>query len=246
MLETSTEIAALLEALSAFQGAVTAPKKTSTNPHFKSKYADLAEVIETIKAPLAANGLSVFQAPVGAVEGGAIRIVTQVSHKSGQWIRTTFSMPVGQTNAQAVGTALSYARRYSLSAALGIAAEDDDGNEATKQPETKPASQQQRQEAAAPRPLATPSAATAATPSSQTAKDAGASAAQSGEVPTQEQWAKVRALAVTLGVTNKMQMNTLAKDLTGQPMEAIKTAEDVKGLIGKLLQRQIDQKEGRT
>ena len=243
MLETSGDIAALLEALSAFQGQVTAPKKTSTNPHFKSKYADLAEVIETIKAPLAANGLSVFQAPVGAVEGGAIRIVTQVSHKSGQWIRTTFSMPVGQTNAQAVGTALSYARRYSLSAALGIAAEDDDGNEATKQPETRAAPQQQRQEAPAARPFA------AQKDSSQTQADRDSSESSksttSSEPPTQEQKDQIRSLAKAAGVTNGVQMAALIKDLAGVAPDAL-TQESAKTVIAKMLQRSIDQKEGRT
>lgn len=245
MLETSPDIAALLEALSAFQGAVTAPKKTSTNPHFKSKYADLAEVIETIKAPLAANGLSVFQAPVGAVEGGAIRIVTQVSHKSGQWIRTTFSMPVGQTNAQAVGTALSYARRYSLSAALGIAAEDDDGNEAIKAA-TVP---EKRQEAPAARPLEARSESTkqpSAPPSSSATTVTTTATTSASDAPTQEQRDRIRELAVALGVTNKMQMAALTKELVGVAPDAISTGEAAKGLIAKLLQRQIDQKEGRT
>ena len=129
MIETSTEVAALFKSLAAFQGTVSAPKKTSSNPHFKSKFADLAEVLETARAPLAANGLALVQIPFGECDG-VVRVVTMVTHESGQWLRASLSMPVAQKTPQAVGSAITYARRYCAMAALGMAADDDDGESA--------------------------------------------------------------------------------------------------------------------
>lgn len=259
MFETSTEIATLLEALSAFQGVVTAPKKTSTNPHFKSKYADLAEVIEAIRAPLAANGLSYYQAPIGMVEGAAIKVVTQVSHKSGQWIRTTFAMPVGQATAQAVGTAISYARRYALQAALGLAAEDDDGYEATKAPERRDVTHAQARggERAASRPTSAQtstetetaaSGAKAAAAGTELATNATAHHSDTSEMdadPTEEQKVKIRSLAKTLGIQNQVQLSDLMMKLVGKVAADI-TSADAQTLIAKMGQRAIDKAEGRV
>jgi hypothetical protein len=125
----SPECAELFAALAAFQGAVTPPKKTAVNPHFKSRFADLADVLEAVRAPLAAQGLSLTQMAVGACETH-VRIVTLVAHKSGQWLKGVLDMPLAQKTPQGVGSAISYARRYCAMAALGIAAEDDDGERA--------------------------------------------------------------------------------------------------------------------
>jgi hypothetical protein len=125
----SPECAELFAALAAFQGAVTPPKKTAVNPHFKSRFADLADVLEAVRAPLAAQGLSLTQMAVGACDG-YVRVVTLVAHKSGQWLKGVLDMPLAQKTPQGVGSAISYARRYCAMAALGIAAEDDDGERA--------------------------------------------------------------------------------------------------------------------
>jgi hypothetical protein len=136
----SAECAELFAALAAFQGAVTAPRKTASNPHFKSKFADLAEVLETVRAPMTANGLSLTQIPVGACDTH-VRLVTLIAHKSGQWIKGTIDMPLAQKTPQAVGSAISYARRYTAMAMLGVAADDDDGEQAQGRgrPATTPA-----------------------------------------------------------------------------------------------------------
>jgi hypothetical protein len=125
----SPECAELFAALAAFQGEVVPPRKTATNPHFKSKFADLADVLEAVRAPLAKHGLSLTQMAVGACDG-YVRVVTLVGHKSGQWCKGVLDMPLAQKTPQGVGSAISYARRYCAMAALGIAAEDDDGERA--------------------------------------------------------------------------------------------------------------------
>jgi hypothetical protein len=125
----STECADLFAALAAFQGEVQAPRKTASNPHFKSKFADLAEVLETVRAPMAKHGLSITQIPVGACDTH-VRLVTLVAHKSGQWIKGVLDMPLGQKTPQGVGSAISYARRYVAMSMLGVAADDDDGEQA--------------------------------------------------------------------------------------------------------------------
>jgi hypothetical protein len=156
--EVSAECAALLEALSAFQGDVTPPKKSSANPHFKSKFADLAEVLEAVRAPMAKHGLSLLQMPVGSCDG-VVRLVTIVGHKSGQWLKGKLDMPLSQKTPQGVGSTISYARRYCAMAALGIAAEDDDGESAegrgrgqgaAKAGPSSPATTQQRDTGTAP------------------------------------------------------------------------------------------------
>lgn len=127
--QTSEQCDQLFTALSAFQGEVQPPKKTATNPHFKSKFADLAEVLDAVRGPMAKHGLSLTQMPVGTCDG-VVRVVTLVGHKSGQWLKGILDMPLAQKTPQGVGSTVSYARRYCAMAALGIAAEDDDGEAA--------------------------------------------------------------------------------------------------------------------
>lgn len=127
--QVSDQCAELFAALSAFQGEVQPPKKTATNPHFKSKFADLAEVLDAVRGPMAKHGLSLTQMPVGTCDG-VVRVVTLVGHKSGQWLKGVLDMPLAQKTPQGVGSTVSYARRYCAMAALGIAAEDDDGEAA--------------------------------------------------------------------------------------------------------------------
>ena len=123
----STEIKDLAEALAKFQGNIASIKKDSINPFFKSKYADLASFIETIRKPLSDNGLAYAQFPTGF--GG---LTTILMHTSGQWIEDTMEMRPTDDKPQSVGSAITYARRYALGAVLGLATEDDDdGNAAS-------------------------------------------------------------------------------------------------------------------
>lgn len=117
--------AALAKAQSEMEGA----KKDVTNPHFKSKYADLASVWDAIRGPLTKNGLSVVQL-LRSIQGG-VEVETILLHSSGERIGDVFAVPASKADAQGYGSAATYARRYSLMALVGVAPEEDDGNAAS-------------------------------------------------------------------------------------------------------------------
>ena len=127
----SESIKELATALAKAQGQIKGAVKDSANPFFKSKYADLASVVEAIRSAFAANGLSYIQS-VEPSDKDEVRVETTILHSSGEWIGCgVLALPVSKVDAQGYGSALTYARRYSLSAATGVAPEDDDGNAAT-------------------------------------------------------------------------------------------------------------------
>lgn len=127
----SESVAGLAAALAKAQGQMKGAIKDSANPFFKSKYADLASVVEAIRAAFSANGLSYIQT-VEPSEKDEVRVETTLLHSSGEWISCgVLSLPVSKVDAQGYGSVLTYARRYSLSAAVGVAPEDDDGNAAS-------------------------------------------------------------------------------------------------------------------
>lgn len=132
----SESIASLAGALAKAQAEIENASKNAANPHFKSKYADLAEVLNTARPVLAKHGLSVSQWPGFA--DGVVTLETLLAHSSGEWISNVASAPIGKLDAQGVGSALTYLRRYSLAAVAGIAQEDDDGNGAVKRPAVQP------------------------------------------------------------------------------------------------------------
>jgi hypothetical protein len=118
----------LATALAKAQGEMEGASKDRKNPAFNSKYADLASVWDAVREPLSKHGLSIVQLPCPAL-AGEVGLVTTLLHESGESISQVFYMPVKDAkNAQAVGSALTYARRYALMAVCGIAPEDDDGN----------------------------------------------------------------------------------------------------------------------
>lgn len=134
--ETSEKIGAIALALAKAQGAMGNAKKDAKGRVGKDGgreylYASLASVVDAARAALAANEIAVVQTtiPVGAEW---VCVVTRLIHSSGEWLRGELSMPARQSDAQGFGSALTYARRYALSAMLGIAPEDDDGAEAVR------------------------------------------------------------------------------------------------------------------
>lgn len=139
-MRTSEELANLTAALCGFQGEIENPKNTSVNPQFRSKYAPLDVVINTVKPILLKHGLS-FTQSTGSVDENIV-ISTRLMHKSGEWIESEpLILPAYQIgkggsrtfNAQGAGSAITYGRRYSLTALLGISSEDDDdGNHASE------------------------------------------------------------------------------------------------------------------
>lgn len=129
-MRTSDNIELIVTALASAQAEFESVKKSKTNPAFKSKYAELADIFDAVKPALTKYGLAIVQAPSFA--DGRITVTTRLFHKSGQWLETSLSLRPAADDAQKIGSAITYARRYSLSSLLGIAAdEDDDGNAAS-------------------------------------------------------------------------------------------------------------------
>jgi hypothetical protein len=150
-MEHSESIGALASALAKAQGEIENAHKTSDNPFFRSKYADLAEIINTARPVLAKHGLSVVQIP--GMDGGSVSVETVLLHESGEWLSGVSAAPMSKQykkdggelppSPQAVGSSITYLRRYSLAALCAIAQEDDDGNAASRP---------RREEAAEPEP----------------------------------------------------------------------------------------------
>jgi len=118
----SESIANLAKALCQFQGMGIKVGKEEINPFFKNKYASLANILDTIAKPLSECGLSFTQFPDGK------SLTTILMHSSsGEWIESTYEMPIAKPNdPQAVGSAITYARRYAIGAVLGLNIDDDD------------------------------------------------------------------------------------------------------------------------
>jgi hypothetical protein len=126
---------AISKALVKAQAAMSHAAKDAKNPHFKSAYSSLASVIDAVRPALSSNGLAFVQ-KLHTAEGG-VAVETVLIHESGQEMSFgVLFIPATKQDAQGYGSAISYAKRYSLQAALGIASEDDDGQAAVK---TRPA-----------------------------------------------------------------------------------------------------------
>lgn len=121
--QTNELFTALAKAQAEIEGAV----KDSTNPHFRSKYADLSSVMQACKTPLSKHGLSVAQLP-DSDDPEVVAVTTVLGHTSGQWISSRIVMRPTKSDPQGVGSALTYCRRYALAAMVGVCPEDDDGN----------------------------------------------------------------------------------------------------------------------
>jgi hypothetical protein len=124
----SESIADLAAALSKAQASITGALKDSANPFFKSKYADLASCWDACRKPLTDNGLAVIQ----TIEAGEARavLVTTLCHASGEWIKSYCPILTKDDSPQALGSAITYARRYALAAMVGLAQIDDDAEAA--------------------------------------------------------------------------------------------------------------------
>lgn len=134
-LKMSPTISKLAVALSKFQSSMSSVKKDSKNPFFKSKYASLASIWESVKDVLAANELAITQLAEGT-ESGLAKVTTILMHSSGEYLSGTLLMKPAKNDPQGFGSCITYARRYALSAILCVATEDDDdGNAASGRPQ---------------------------------------------------------------------------------------------------------------
>lgn len=127
-MDTSKATPELFAALAKAQAEVENASKNSANPHFKSKYADLAEVLNTIRPTFARHGLSLLQST--GFDGALVSVTTAIAHSAGGIVTSTAACVPAKTDAQGIGSATTYLRRYSLAAMAGVAQEDDDGNAA--------------------------------------------------------------------------------------------------------------------
>jgi hypothetical protein len=130
--QMSPQINELASSLAKAQGELKPVHKSAENPYFKSKYADLSAIVESIRPVLSKYSLALMQLPSGGGEN-RISVTTILTHSSGQWISGSCTLYAKDATPQAIGSAITYARRYSLSAILSIATdEDDDGNTASR------------------------------------------------------------------------------------------------------------------
>jgi hypothetical protein len=118
----------LFAALAKAQNAVENAHKGSLNPHFKNRYADLAEVLNTVRPVFSECGLSIVQET--SFDGSLVSVTTALCHEKGGYITAIASCVPAKADAQGVGAATTYLRRYSLAAVTGVAQEDDDGQSA--------------------------------------------------------------------------------------------------------------------
>ncbi len=137
----SENINELTKALVMAQGEMMPAVKDSVNPFFKSKYADLASVVEASRPSLIKYGLCVMQTTT--VSGDKNTLVTTLAHTSGQWIKSEILINPVKNDPQGLGAAMTYLRRYSYAAMVGVVTEDDDGETAVGRGQTTERKQEQ-------------------------------------------------------------------------------------------------------
>jgi len=128
-MDRSESIKEIAGALNKAQAEMSGAKKGKSNPFFKSKYADMNSVVDAVRIPFSNHGLSYSQFPL--FREGLVGVETMLMHDSGEWISSELLLPLTKQDAQAAGSAITYARRYALQSIAGIPSEDDDGNSAT-------------------------------------------------------------------------------------------------------------------
>lgn len=139
-MELQNTTPALNKALATAQSQVENATKGSVNPHFKNRYADLAEVLNTVRPVFASHGLSIVQST--SYDGSLVSVTTTILHAEGGYISSTASCVPAKADAQGVGASTTYLRRYALAAMCGIAQEDDDGQSAAHTRTAAPASKE--------------------------------------------------------------------------------------------------------
>lgn len=127
-MKTSEQIDLISTALSQAQGEFPPIEKSRINPHFKSKFANLSDILSACVPILSKHGLA-FSQGLSFFDGRQV-ITSRLLHKSGQWIESEMSIRPMKDDAQALGSATTYGRRYSAEAMLGVSATDDDDGEA--------------------------------------------------------------------------------------------------------------------
>jgi len=128
--------AALFAAIAQAQGEVENATKSATNSHFKNRYADLAEVLNTVRPVFARHGLAIIQSV--SSDQQLVTVATTIAHKEGGYLTSSLACTAPTTKIQDLGSMVTYLRRYSVAALAGISQEDDDGNAASQRPAKAP------------------------------------------------------------------------------------------------------------
>jgi len=136
----SRELGKIFAALAKAQGMMRGAVKDKENPFYKSGYADLASVVEAVREPLATNEIC-FYHELGDSDGTGVTVTCILGHSSGQWLSSTVTIKPAKADAQGIGGAQTYGRRYTLVAITGLPQVDDDGNTASGASDKKPPKQ---------------------------------------------------------------------------------------------------------
>ena|SRR3990167_2072646 len=128
-MKKSENINELAQALAKAQGQMGPAVFNRQNPHFKSRFADFTSCMDACRKPLSENGLSIMQCSE-TIDGKPV-LITMLAHSSGQWVQAEFPLLTAKMDSQGLGSAMTYAKRYSLCAMVGIVADEDDDGEAT-------------------------------------------------------------------------------------------------------------------
>lgn len=128
----SESLTKLFEALAKAQAQMEAGKKDCANTYFNSKYADLSSIVEASRAALTNNGLSVIQR-ICVSDTGAQVLLSRLCHNSGQWIESEVVLDPSKKDVQAMGSYITYMRRYAYASLVGVVTTDDDGEGAMKE-----------------------------------------------------------------------------------------------------------------
>jgi hypothetical protein len=132
-MRSSESIAKIASAIVKAQGELNTVAKDATNPHYRSRYATLHGIVESTRETLRKHGLAVVQT-FGQTDGTYIDLTTTLLHESGEWMAGILTVRPAKPDPQGLGSAATYARRYALSAILGIVTDDDDDGNASSQP----------------------------------------------------------------------------------------------------------------
>ena len=133
-MKTSETLVKIAPDLLLAQKSIKFAVENAKNPHLKNNYADLSSVIDAVKTHLNNNNIVFMQSPTPS-DDGRLHLTTRLLHTSGEWIEDTATCPLSKQDPQGFGSALTYLRRYSLSAICGLYADDDDGDRASNRDE---------------------------------------------------------------------------------------------------------------
>jgi hypothetical protein len=152
MFTTSEQVHEIAAALADAQTRIGNAVKDKQNPAFRSSYATLASVDDAVRPELSKVGIAIVQATGFDRETGCVNVTTMLVHKSGQWFRAQSGIPVSKQDAQGIGSATTYGRRFGLAAMCGVAPDDDDDGNGAVGHGNAPQSRANAPQATSPRP----------------------------------------------------------------------------------------------